>query len=116
MRIEGAFKLAATGIYGLSEVIGPGVAQTCAETKDGLHLWQDHFYPEIVDPKTGAVLTSDSRGQQTAPPVKFSDSAGIGLVEVGNDDLLHLHHRLHGAVGFLAIGIAQVAAERGGDD
>ncbi|HVX76206.1 MAG TPA: hypothetical protein VHB49_08770, partial [Bradyrhizobium sp.] len=42
--------------YGLSEVIGPGVAQECVETKDGLHIWEDHFYPEVIDPETGAVL------------------------------------------------------------
>ncbi|MEU8817278.1 phenylacetate--CoA ligase PaaK [Actinoplanes sp. NPDC048796] len=43
----------AVDIYGLSEVIGPGVAQECVETKDGLHIWEDHFYPEILDPVTG---------------------------------------------------------------
>src|SRR5436309_3479241 len=46
--------LDATDIYGLSEVIGPGVAQECVETKDGLHIWEDHFYPEVIDPLTGA--------------------------------------------------------------
>jgi phenylacetate-CoA ligase len=50
--IEDAFDMDATDIYGLSEVIGPGVAQECIETKDGLHIWEDHFYPEIVDPAT----------------------------------------------------------------
>ena len=43
----------AVDIYGLSEVIGPGVSQECVETKDGLHIWEDHFYPEIIDPLTG---------------------------------------------------------------
>ncbi|MET0415391.1 MAG: phenylacetate--CoA ligase PaaK [Actinoplanes sp.] len=43
----------AVDIYGLSEVIGPGVAQECVETKDGLHVWEDHFYPEVIDPETG---------------------------------------------------------------
>ena len=42
----------AVDIYGLSEVIGPGVAQECVETKDGLHIWEDHFYPEVIDPVT----------------------------------------------------------------
>jgi hypothetical protein len=51
--IEHAFDLSATDIYGLSEVIGPGVAQECVETKDGLHIWEDHFLPEIIDPETG---------------------------------------------------------------
>ncbi|KMO24881.1 AMP-binding protein, partial [Methylobacterium aquaticum] len=54
--IEEAFDLHAVDIYGLSEVMGPGVASECVETKDGLHIWEDHFYPEIVDPRTGAVL------------------------------------------------------------
>ena len=40
----------AVDIYGLSEVMGPGVANECVETKDGLHIWEDHFYPEIIDP------------------------------------------------------------------
>ncbi|WP_308164150.1 phenylacetate--CoA ligase PaaK [Nonomuraea sediminis] len=51
--IEDRFDLHAVDIYGLSEVMGPGVAQECAETKDGLHVWEDHFYPETVDPFTG---------------------------------------------------------------
>ena len=52
--IEQAFDMDAVDIYGLSEVIGPGVANECVETKDGLHIWEDHFYPEIIDPETGA--------------------------------------------------------------
>ena len=51
--IEAAFDMDAADIYGLSEVIGPGVAQECVETKDGLHIWEDHFYPEVIDPETG---------------------------------------------------------------
>src|SRR6195256_1896340 len=54
--IEEAFDLHAVDIYGLSEVIGPGVASECVETKDGLHIWEDHFYPEVIDPTTGKVL------------------------------------------------------------
>ena len=54
--IEAKLALDAIDIYGLSEVIGPGVAQECIETKDGLTVWEDHFYPEIIDPATGAVL------------------------------------------------------------
>ena len=53
----------ATDIYGLSEVIGPGVAQECIETKDGLHIWEDHFYPEVIDPETGAVLPDGEKGE-----------------------------------------------------
>ncbi|MFE0758133.1 phenylacetate--CoA ligase PaaK [Inquilinus sp. NPDC058860] len=61
--IEQAFALDATDIYGLSEVIGPGVAQECVETKDGLHVWEDHFLPEVIDPETGAVLPDGELGE-----------------------------------------------------
>jgi len=61
--IEAAFDMDATDIYGLSEVIGPGVAQECVETKDGLHIWEDHFYPEVIDPETGAVLGDGEIGE-----------------------------------------------------
>jgi phenylacetate-CoA ligase len=53
----------AVDIYGLSEVIGPGVASECVETKDGLHVWEDHFYPEVVDPETGEVLPDGEEGE-----------------------------------------------------
>jgi len=62
-RIEARAGIDALDIYGLSEVIGPGVAQECLETKDGLHVWEDHFYPEIVDPESGAVLPGGERGE-----------------------------------------------------
>ncbi len=61
--IEQAFDMHAVDIYGLSEVIGPGVANECVETKDGLHVWEDHFYPEIIDPVTGAVLPDGEKGE-----------------------------------------------------
>jgi phenylacetate-CoA ligase len=61
--IEQAFDMHAVDIYGLSEVIGPGVANECVETKDGLHIWEDHFYPEIVDPVTGVVLPDGETGE-----------------------------------------------------
>jgi phenylacetate-CoA ligase len=61
--IEQAFAIDAVDIYGLSEVIGPGVAQECVETKDGPTIWEDHFYPEIVDPETGAVLADGEEGE-----------------------------------------------------
>ncbi len=61
--IEQAFDMHAVDIYGLSEVIGPGVANECVETKDGLHIWEDHFYPEIVDPVTGKVLPDGEQGE-----------------------------------------------------
>ncbi len=61
--IEERLSLSAMDLYGLSEVIGPGVAQECAETKDGLTIWEDHFYPEIVDPESGAVLPDGEKGE-----------------------------------------------------
>jgi phenylacetate-CoA ligase len=61
--IEAMLDMDAIDIYGLSEVIGPGVAQECIETKDGLTVWEDHFYPEIVDPETGAVLPEGEKGE-----------------------------------------------------
>ncbi|MFI2467629.1 phenylacetate--CoA ligase PaaK [Streptomyces globisporus] len=61
--IEDRFAIDAVDIYGLSEVMGPGVAQECVETKDGLHIWEDHFYPEIVDPFTGEVLPDGEEGE-----------------------------------------------------
>lgn len=61
--IEEAFDMHAVDIYGLSEIMGPGVAMECVETKDGLHIWEDHFYPEIIDPVTGAVLPDGEMGE-----------------------------------------------------
>ncbi len=61
--IEEAFGMDAVDIYGLSEVIGPGVANECVETKDGLTIWEDHFYPEIIDPATGEVLPEGELGE-----------------------------------------------------
>jgi phenylacetate-CoA ligase len=61
--IEEAFDMHAVDIYGLSEVMGPGVANECVESKDGLHVWEDHFYPEIIDPKSGAVLPDGEKGE-----------------------------------------------------
>ncbi|WP_371055595.1 phenylacetate--CoA ligase PaaK [Rhodosalinus sp. K401] len=61
--IEETFDMHAVDIYGLSEVMGPGVANECVETKDGLHVWEDHFYPEVIDPATGEVLPDGERGE-----------------------------------------------------
>ncbi len=61
--IERTFGLHAVDIYGLSEVMGPGVASECVESKDGPVIWEDHFYPEIVDPETGQVLPDGSFGE-----------------------------------------------------
>jgi len=61
--IEERFGIDAVDIYGLSEVIGPGVAQECVETKDGLHIWEDHFLPEVVDPLTDEIMPEGESGE-----------------------------------------------------
>jgi phenylacetate-CoA ligase len=61
--IETTLNIDALDIYGLSEVMGPGVANECIETKDGPVIWEDHFYPEIIDPATGAVLPDGELGE-----------------------------------------------------
>src|SRR3954465_9851055 len=61
--MEERLDIDAVDIYGLSEVMGPGVAQECVETKDGLHVWEDHFYPEVIDPITGEVLPEGEEGE-----------------------------------------------------
>jgi phenylacetate-CoA ligase len=63
LAIEKRMGIDAVDIYGLSEVIGPGVASECAETKDGPTVWEDHFYPEIIDPETGEVLPDGELGE-----------------------------------------------------
>jgi phenylacetate-CoA ligase len=63
LEIESRLDMHALDIYGLSEVMGPGVANECIETKDGLHVWEDHFYPEIIDPVTGEVLPDGEVGE-----------------------------------------------------
>jgi phenylacetate-CoA ligase len=61
--IEARLDMHAVDIYGLSEVMGPGIANECVETKDGLHVWEDHFYPEVIDPVTGASLPDGELGE-----------------------------------------------------
>ena len=61
--IESRASMHAIDIYGLSEIIGPGVSVECIETKDGLHVWEDHFYPEIINPETGEVLPDGEFGE-----------------------------------------------------
>jgi phenylacetate-CoA ligase len=61
--IERAFAIDAVDIYGLSEIMGPGVANECVETKDGPTVWEDHFYPEIIDPDNGRVLPDGEEGE-----------------------------------------------------
>lgn len=63
IEIEQSFDMHAVDIYGLSEVLGPGVSCECVESKDGLHIWEDHFFPEIIDPQTGEVLPDGELGE-----------------------------------------------------
>ena len=61
--VEQAFHMHAVDIYGLSEIMGPGVANECVETKDGPVIWEDHFLPEVIDPETGEVLEDGEMGE-----------------------------------------------------
>ncbi len=63
IEVEQSFNMHAVDIYGLSEVLGPGVSCECVESKDGLHIWEDHFFPEIIDPQTGEVLPDGELGE-----------------------------------------------------
>ena len=67
--IEARLGLAAFNHYGLSEMMGPGVASEYADTRDGLTLWEDHFYPEIIDPETGAALPDGEAGELVLTPL-----------------------------------------------
>ena len=69
--IEDSAGIDAVDIYGLSEVMGPGVANECIEAKDGPVIWEDHFYPEIIDPATGAVAGGISGEREQAPSARF---------------------------------------------
>ena len=85
--IEQAFDMHAVDIYGLSEVMGPGVAQECVETKDGLHVWEDHFYPEIIDPVTGEVLPDGQMGELVFTTLT---KEGLPMVRYRTRDLTRL--------------------------
>jgi phenylacetate-CoA ligase len=85
--IEQAFDMHAVDIYGLSEVMGPGVANECVETKDGLHIWEDHFYPEIIDPVTGAVLPDGELGELVFTTLT---KEGLPMVRYRTRDLTRL--------------------------
>lgn len=85
--IEQAFDMHAVDIYGLSEVMGPGVANECVETKDGLHVWEDHFYPEIIDPVTGAVKADGEMGELVFTTLT---KEGLPIVRYRTRDLTRL--------------------------
>ncbi|MCD1620307.1 phenylacetate--CoA ligase [Salipiger manganoxidans] len=85
--IEQAFDMHAVDIYGLSEIMGPGVANECVETKDGLHVWEDHFYPEIIDPVTGDVLPDGEMGELVFTTLT---KEGLPMVRYRTRDLTRL--------------------------
>ena len=85
--IEAAFDLHAVDIYGLSEVMGPGVACECVETKDGLHIWEDHFYPEIIASKSGDVLPDGELGELVFSTIK---KHAMPLIRYRTGDLTRL--------------------------
>jgi phenylacetate-CoA ligase len=85
--LEEGFGLDAVDIYGLSEVIGPGVANECVETKDGLHVWEDHFYPEVIDPDTGAVQPDGTRGELVLTSLT---NEGMPVIRYRSRDLTRL--------------------------
>jgi phenylacetate-CoA ligase len=85
--IEQSLDMHAVDIYGLSEVGGPGVANECVETKDGLHIWEDHFYPEIIDPATGAVLPDGERGELVFTTIT---KTGMPVIRYRTRDLTRL--------------------------
>jgi phenylacetate-CoA ligase len=85
--IEHRLGLDALDIYGLSEVMGPGVAQECIETKDGLTIWEDHFFPEIIDPLTGAALPDGAFGELVLTTLT---KHGMPLIRYRTRDLTRL--------------------------
>jgi phenylacetate-CoA ligase len=85
--IESRLAMHAVDIYGLSEVLGPGVANECIETKDGLHLWEDHFYPEVIDPATGAVLPDGTVGELVLTTLT---KQGLPMIRYRTRDLTRL--------------------------
>ncbi|AJE03344.1 phenylacetate--CoA ligase [Geobacter pickeringii] len=85
--IEAKLNLCAIDIYGLSEIMGPGVAIECREAKKGLHIWEDHFIPEIIDPQTGAVLPEGERGELVITTIT---KEGIPLIRYRTRDITSL--------------------------
>ncbi len=85
--VEDAFDMHAVDIYGLSEIIGPGVANECVETKDGLHIWEDHFYPEIINPATGEVVEDGQEGELVLTTIT---KEGMPMIRYRTRDLTQL--------------------------
>lgn len=87
--IEDKLGITATNIYGLSEIMGPGVAQSCAKEQHGMHIWEDHFLPEIIDPATGEVLPEGSTGELV---ITTLTKQGIPLVRYRTRDITSLNY------------------------
>ena len=85
--VEKAFDMHAVDIYGLSEIMGPGVANECVETKDGLHIWEDHFYPEIINPETGELVEDGEMGELVFTTLT---KEGLPMVRYRTRDLTRL--------------------------
>ena len=85
--VEQAFEMHVVDIYGLSEIMGPGVANECVETKDGLHIWEDHFYPEIIDPVTGEPVEDGQTGELVFTTLT---KEGIPMIRYRTRDLTNL--------------------------
>jgi len=85
--IEEAFDMHAVDIYGLSEIMGPGVANECVETKDGLHVWEDHFYPEIINPDTLEPVEDGKQGELVFTTLT---KEGIPMIRYRTRDLTKL--------------------------
>jgi len=87
--IEAKLNLCAIDIYGLSEIMGPGVAIECCEAKKGLHIWEDHFIPEIIDPDTGEVLPAGEKGELVITTIT---KEGIPLLRYRTRDITSIDY------------------------
>lgn len=87
--IEEKMGINAMNIYGLSEIMGPGVAMECVESKTGLHMWEDHFFPEIIDPVTGEQLPAGEEGELV---ITTLTKEGVPLLRYRTRDLTHLDY------------------------
>jgi phenylacetate-CoA ligase len=85
--IESKLNLKAIDIYGLSEILGPGVGIECIEAQNGLHIWEDHFIPEIIDPDSGAVLPVGEKGELVITTIT---KEGIPLIRYRTRDITRL--------------------------
>jgi phenylacetate-CoA ligase len=87
--IEAALGVTAVDVYGLSEIIGPGVSIECAEAQDGLHLWEDHFYPEVIDPETGEPLGHGEEGELV---ITSLTKEAFPMIRYRTGDMTRLHY------------------------